>query len=272
MSSRTDSNVSWYWLVVAAPVAFFLGQALAPGAGLYTSALSARTIDWIGALPKLVFPALAFAAAVGVSRRFEADNPVRPAWVLLAAGLLGFVLGQGILLVYFVQGRTDVFPSVGDIFFVIGSVGLIAALVAFLRAYAASGFPIGQPRDLWRIGLAATLLAGALAVPVLRPVIAAPAPVLEKLLNIAYPTLDFFMLIPAVLLLWVTFRFRGGRVWSIWAALLSGIFFTAVADILFGYFSGLGQTQLDGLLDATYILAYGCMAGSVLYQRELLQS
>jgi hypothetical protein len=260
------------WTAVAAAVAFFLGQALFPGAGLYTTALSPAAINWIGALLKLAFLALAVLWGLQVCRRFDAGNPVRLAWGLWTSGLLGFLVGQLILTVYLILlGKTTVFPSLADLFFVPGSLALIASLVAFLRAYHQAGFPAGGRAERWTIGLGAAALAAAIVVPILRPVLLAPAPPLEKLLNVLYPSLDFLMLIPALLLLRMGFRFWGGKVGLIWLALVCGILLTAAGDLLFGYFSGLGQTQVEALLDVLYIAAYGCFALAVLYQGELLR-
>ena len=213
--SRTLS--AGFWFVLSLPLAFFLGRALFPAAALYTRALSPDAINWIGAVPKLVFSAMAGVLATGIWRRFEAGNPSKIAWLLLAGGLLGLFAGQAILAWFFLTvGRTDVFPSVGDLFFVAGSLAVVAALVLFLRAYRATGFPLGDRRELWRTAAGATLVAAAVVLPLLRPIVQAPAPPLEKLLNITYPLLDFLMLIPALLLLRVSFRFRGGRVWAVW--------------------------------------------------------
>jgi len=260
------------WAAVGVPVAFFLGQALFPRAALYTAVLTPAAIQWIGTLPKIAFLVLTVVWGSQVSRSFEAGNPARPAWRLWTGGLLGFLLGQVTLTGYFVvTGDTSVFPSVGDLFFVAGSLAVIASLVAFHRAYEKAGFPVGGRKERWAIGAGAAALSAAVVVPILRPVVLAPAPPVEKLLNIAYPALDFLMLIPALLLLRIGLRFWGGKVWSIWFALVCGILLTAAGDVLFAYFSGLGQTQLEALLDVCYISAYGCFAAAALYQRELLK-
>lgn len=260
-----------FWIVLAAPVAFFAGQALVPGAPLYTQALQQVTLDWLGAVPKLVFCALAVLWGIAVTSRFEAGNPSRTAWWLWTGGLLGLLAGQAILTFYFAsEGNASVFPSIADPFFVLGSLAVVASLFAFVRASGKSGFPTGSPGERWGIGLGAAGLSAILVVPALWPVIATPAPPLEKLLNIAYPTLDFLMLIPALLLLRISLRFWGGRVWTVWALLIGGILCTAAGDVLFGYFSGLGKTQLQALIDVAYILGYGFFAAGVLYQRDLL--
>ncbi len=260
------------WLAVALSTAVFVGKALFPGASLYTEGLTATQLLWIGSLSKLLFAAVAVIAAAAVTRRFEADNPAHRAWVLLTLGLGGLLAGQSILAYYqLVQGRPIVFPSPADLFFVLGSLGLVAALLAFVGAYAASGLPVGEPRERWTLALVAAVLCAAIVLPILRPVVQTPAPPLEKLLNLAYPLLDMLLLIPMLLLLRMSLRFWGGQLWAVWGALVAGVLFTAAGDILFAYRSSLGLARLEDLFDAMYILSFGCFAAGVLAQRDLLR-
>lgn len=260
------------WLGLALVTALFVGRALLPGDSLYTETLTPRTLLWIGSLTKLFFAAVAVVSALAVVRGFEADNPARRAWFLLTFGLGGFLAGQCIL-GYFqlVQGRPIVFPSPADFFFILGSLSLAVALLVFVRAYAASGLPVGEPRERWLLALGAAVLCAAIVIPILRPIAETPAPPLDKLLNLAYPILDMLLLIPMLLLLRMSFRFWGGRLWAVWGALLAGILFTAAGDILFAYQSTLGLAHLEDLFDAMYILSFGCLAGGVLAQRDLLR-
>lgn len=271
-SSRGPRWRGLLWLALALVTALFVGRALLPGDSLYTEVLTAQRLLWIGSLTKLFFATVAVIAALAVVRGFEADNPARRAWLLLALGLGGFLVGQAIL-GYFqlVEGRPIVFPSPADVFFLLGSFILAAALVAFLRAYAASGLPVGEPRERWALALGAAVVCAAIVIPILLPVLRTPAPVLEKLLSLAYPVVDVLLLIPILLLLRMSFRFWGGRLWAVWGALAAGILFTAAGDILFAYRSGLGLEHLEDLFDAMYILSFGCLAGGVLAQRDLLR-
>jgi hypothetical protein len=120
------------------------------------------------------------------------------------------------------------------------------------------------------MGAIATLLCAFVAVPVLSPVLAAEAPVVEKVLNLLYPILDFVLLIPTVILLRLTLRFRGGPVGRIWLLLLLGFVFLCVGDVLFSYLSTLGQAALDPLVDAMYVLSYGSLAAGALLQLRIL--
>lgn len=262
-----------FWLALAIPVLFFLGQTFAPGAVLYTRELAPVTIYWISTLPKLLFCLLGVLGGAAVIQRFEAGNPSRTAWQLWTAGIAGILLGQATLTYYLAtRGTLSVFPSAADLFFVLGCLALVAALFAFLRSYRESGFPIGTTGERWGIALGAAALSAAVIVPVLWPVMQTPAPPLEKLLNLAYPILDLLMLVPALMLLRISLRFWGGKVWTVWAALIAGILCTTAGDLAFAWFSLLGQTRLEALIDVAYILGYGFFAASVLSQRELLAS
>jgi hypothetical protein len=234
-------------------------------------ALSETVLEWTSALGKLPFLLVAVIYAWRNARRFEAGNPARLGWLLLFAGWLSFTFAQSSLCVYELYlGVAVPFPSVADVFFLLGYPLLIASLFAFLRSYAAAGFPIGGAGERWMLAAATLLACALLGVPILRPIVAAPAPALEKFLNVVYPILDFVLLVPTVLLLRVTVRFRGGAVWKTWLALLGGVIFTFAGDSVFAYLQALGENRFLRLVDILYVLSFGWIARGVLYQHEML--
>jgi hypothetical protein len=187
-------------------------------------------------------------------------------WALLGGGLAALSLGQATL-VYFQFTGPSPFPSIADVFFVIAYPLLIAGVIAFIAAYARSGFAMrGTAATFVILGMGAVAAAWPLLGPIIR---SADAP-LSKALNVAYPALDLILLVPVVALLRITSRFRGGAVWHIWLALLTGFVFTAVGDILFAYLSTLGLSRLDPAVHAMYLVAYGALAAGAMVQRRLL--
>jgi hypothetical protein len=233
--------------------------------------LNETVLLWVSALGKVPFLLLGAVYAWHNTRRFEPGNPARRGWVLLFWGLLCFFLAQSVLCFYeLFRGDSVPFPSVGDVFFLIGYPLLIAALLAFLRSYAAAGFPVGGAGERRALAAGTVAVCVLIGIPILRPIVATPAPAVEKLLNLAYPILDFVLLVPTVLLLRITFRFRGGVVWKTWIALLGGFLFNFGGDVLFAYLQALGETRFHYLVDILYILAFGLIARGVFYQHELL--
>jgi hypothetical protein len=257
-----------YGLVVLVLLAI---KALLPGVSL--GWLGVLTLVRMSALAKILFLGLGALFAHQVASAFDADNPARPAWRLLGIGLTGFFLGQSYLAFYpLALGLATPYPSPADAAFMAAYPLLLAAFWRFITAYRESGFPVGSRREHWLLASIAALAFLAIGVVVLGPVMAAPSPPLEKALNFAYPTFDFLILIPLVILLRITVPFRGGRIWTIWAALLGGFMAMGAGDILYAYFSTLGQASLESLIDVLYLMSYILVSQANLKQRELLTS
>jgi hypothetical protein len=254
-----------------AAAAVFAAKAVVPDSGFYRTLVTPHALQVLGALSKLAFLLLAAVFAWTSARAFEPGNLVRPAWQMLAAGSVAFFLAQLSYAPYQLFLNQDPpFPSVADVLFMLAYPLFVAALFAFIRGYREAGYPLGSARARW--GVAAVVAAGCAVVGyvVLRPVILGPSSGLEKALNVAYPVLDFVLLIPTVLLMRMTLAMRGGAAWKMWAALLGGFVFLSVGDILFAYLPTLGRQDVDPLIHAMYILSYALTAYGVLHQHELL--
>lgn len=261
------SWIDWVLLPVAgaAVLVFGLEYLGSPLAGAVV-----RT--YVAAVPKTLFFVIGLWFAWRSAALFDRGNPARPAWVLLAGGLSGFTLGQTILDYYQLRYGRAPFPSVADAFFLVGYPLFLAALVRFALAYREVGYPLGS---VWQHAATVLLLLAAsitVGYQVLGPVVRTPAPRLELALNVAYPVLDLLLFLPTAILLRIALGFRGGEVWRMWAALLGGIVLMGAGDILFAYQSSLGQSHLNALVHATYIVSYALLARGTAYQYELLKA
>lgn len=256
------------WVVVGLAVALYVGWAVFPTSALYTEWLDAHRLLAVAAGFKLVYLLAGAAWAFACRDRLEPGNPARPAWFLLTLGLLATFAGQLCLAPFQVVFGETPFPSPGDIFYVLAYPFLIAALLVFLRAYREAGLPMSSLAER------ALLVSGVVvvAVLILRPVAATPGPLLDRILTVAYPALDFVLLVPLVLLLRIALGLRGGRAGEVWLLLLSGFVFMCAGDICFAYFQSLGEQHLDPFVHATFILAYALVAGGAHRQLRLLTS
>jgi hypothetical protein len=181
-----------------------------------------------------------------------------------------YFLGQASLAYYQLLLGTDApFPSVGDLFFVASMLALLAALLVFLFAYREVGY-LGRAGVALATGVVSAALVGGVLAWLIRPVVSEPAPVLERLLNVAYPVLDALLLVPSLILLQAVARMRGGRLWRVWALLLLGFCFIAAGDILFAYLTTLGLDALDPLLHLVFVCAYVLIAWGVFEQRRIV--
>jgi len=260
-------------LLGVASVGAFLPKLLWRESPLYRDILTEEVLVYAGGMVKLALLFLSGSFALRSARRLEEGNPARRPWALLGGGLLSFFLGQAILGFHvMVLRQPSPFPSGGDVFFVAAYPLLIGALVEFIRAYRAVGLAVGTVAEHASLALAAVAVLGVVDVLLLRPILASPAPALERYLNAAYPTLDFALLVPIMVLIRITSRFQGGRVAFVWTMLLTGGVCLCAGDIAFAYFSTMGQQGLDPLADVLFVLAYLFIARGTMAQHELLTS
>lgn len=253
-----------------AAAALFVGKALAPEARLFQAVFTQGVLYRLGTLAKWLFLGLSSYYAWGAAGRLEPDNPARRPWRLFALGLFCFVSGQTILSSYQLATGTSLFPSLADVFFIAAYPSLIAAFWGFVRAYRASGYPVGSAAEHAAIAAAVALCFAVIGYFLLLPALRVEVPFLERLLNTAYPTFDFVMLVPVVILTRIAWPFRGGAVFEAWAMLLAGFVSLSAADIVYAWFSILELSQLDPVVDATYVVAYFAVARGTLLHRELL--
>jgi hypothetical protein len=253
--------------------AIFLPKLLTPESAVYRDLLTPETILFVSAPIKLLFLLIAAIYASRSAASFDSLNPVRSAWLLMAVGLWAYVVAQSVLAFHqLVLEKTPPFPSAADLFFLPATVLLAVSLFLFLKVYKSVGFEVAEAFEVGVVLLFALSLLSVFFLVVGRPVLASEAPFAERALNIAYPVLDCILLVPAVLLLKMTLSMRGGSLWKVWMALLLGFVFLAAGDILFAFFTTLGKSALDPLLDLAFAWAYILIARALVTQHGILAS
>jgi hypothetical protein len=240
---------------------------------LYSELLTERVLLVSAAPIKVVFLALAARWAYASAAALEKGNPARRPWAAMAVALAAFFVGQSILAVYQVGLNIPTpFPSPADPFFVCGMAAMLVALALFARAYRRAGLALGSLREIVMTAALATAVLAALGSVSLAPIVATPAPAGVRALNVTYPVLDFLLLVPTIVLARMAVRLRGGAIWLVWSRLLTGFALMAVADILFAYFTTVGFTSLDSLLDLFFAWSYVFMAWGAAAQVQVLRS
>ena len=269
--ARLASVVLAVW--VTAVSSFFLAAQLGREAPLFTTLLTAARIAPFASFAKLAAQLLGCIFAARAARRHEAGGVVRTAWTWMSAWLGCWFAGQLVLAAYErILHVVPPLPSLGDGLFIAGYVFVIAALFRFASAYRASGFAVGGARDHALVALAACAVFAALAYVILLPIALAPTPLGARLINVGYPLLDLGIFIPALVLLRITIRFRGGHVWRVWGALLVGIVFAAGGDLMFADVSQVNVAAIAPLADLFFILGYTFCAYGTWLQYELVSA
>jgi hypothetical protein len=258
-----------FWAVAAA--AAFTLKALAPGLPLFHDLLTDGVMLRIGGGTKLLLLLVGWHFAARNAAALEANNPARGPWRLFAWGLLAFASGQGVLSSYQVVLGSSPYPSIGDAFFLCAYPLLIAATFGFVRAYREAGYPVGSAREHAALAVVMGVTFAVVGYRLLRPVMAMDSPLSERLLTAGYPALDFVWLVAILVLLRIAAGFRGGQVFRAWVYLFVGTISQCAGDILYAYFAILGQTGLDAVIDATYIVGYLCVALGTMGHNDLLK-
>ena len=101
--------------------------------------------------------------------------------------------------------------------------------------------------------------------------LAADAPLGQRLLAVSYPLLDLALLVPTVVVLRQAWHLRGGWLWRCWVRLLAGVVCLAAGDVAFAWFATLGIDALDPLLDLTFVSGYLLVASGTHVQRDALR-
>ncbi len=266
----TRSRVDPYLAVlVVAVLALFLPKLAFAETPLYRQVLTPRVLLAVGCAMKIAALVGAAGLASRVALTFAAGDTMRRGWWLAMAWLAAWAVAQSYLGVFQIGlGTSAPFPSGADVFFMLGYPAMITAFVLFVRAVDSTGL-VGPLRAQLGVALLAALPAAAVLVAVLRPVLAADAPPLERALNVAYPALDVVALIPALVLARFALRLAGGALFVVWMSLSSGIVCMVAGDLLYAWFSSLGFAALDPLLDVAFIMAYLLVARAVYQQHRI---
>jgi hypothetical protein len=270
MKTRASTwAVSIYGSVV---VLFFLAQFRWHQAPLFRDVLTDARVHPFIHLAKLTPQVLGAWWAGKCAGHHEAGSAAQRTWRWMSAWLASWAVGQLGLATYAVVLHTaPPLPSVGDGFFFLGYGFVIVALFGFVRTYRASGFATGGgPLESSIITAALCAIFAVVFTLVLLPIAVAPTPLTERLVNVGYPALDLVTLIPVAILLAITLRFRGGKVWRVWAALLAGIGFATGGDILFADTSPENVAMIGSLADLTFTLGYVLCAYGARLQLELV--
>lgn len=267
MTSRFDRPLL---VLLGAVCALFLLRAFVPAVGPFAFVLGGEFLSYVGGTAKLAALAAGGVSALRVARSFGVGNPARFAWRALALWLLSWTAGQAALCAtQWILREEMPFPSLGDPFFVVGYLAMVVGFTGVLRAHVGSGLAFGDGRTLALLGAGTALVALVTGLVVLHPIASAGGTAVELALNLMYPACDLVALVPASVLVRMTFAMRGGALFRIWSLLLSGFLAMAVGDVLYAYLTMLDLYWTSPIVDLSFIVGYALAARGVVEQRRL---
>jgi hypothetical protein len=197
---------------------------------------------------------------------FNKRDKQRTGWILLTMGIALYFLGEASWsYIELIMGVEVPFPSIADLFWLLGYIPLFVGLAIIYQRLAVK--LTGREKAIFAIfGLVLILFS---YVFLFRPIVqSSEISVMEKLLDLVYPTWDIFLAVPALAVLLIYGRGLLGRTWLFIG--LGFLFFTA-ADLLFSYLTWIGKFKTGSLVDLLWIAGYILIAISAINQIRLVQ-
>jgi hypothetical protein len=191
-----------------------------------------------------------------VMKDFTFANPSGKVWAWLGLGVLFFFLGEFCWTLFIGMG-IDPFPSIADIFYIIGYPFLYIGLISQLRLNKVEILPKEKSVTILVSAIVLTISSVIMIVPVYQSFVAEEITLAEMVITIIYPILDIVLTPFAVI---IFFKFKGGEFGKSWLLISIGFIIMIAADLLFGWGYYLEIDNVFFLFDHFYNLSYFLLA------------
>ena len=207
---------------------------------------------------------------------FKEFDYTKKAWLMIFIGITLYFFAEtvyGILEVVLKKDMNSNFPSIADYIWCIGYIPLFIGLAMMFKGYRKSGFPMGNTKDYTILSVLFIIFALIIIYFVLIPIIEDPeTSFIEKFFYLFYPIADVFLVVPAILLMYITSLFGKGTISKPWKYLSFGFICFTVADLIYSYLSWEDLYGSGNLIDVAWHAGYLLIGLAGLYQKELVDS
>ncbi len=197
-----------------------------------------------------IFATLNAAVCVWIWARSSKSDITRRIWALFALGMSLWALAENIWMIYS-QGiiPEPPYPSVADIFFLIGYIPLFLSLISRYKT-----LQVAPTRKQWLVTAMIALPVIVLTVyliiiPIVREF--SSQRIIEEILNITYPLADLALLLVTFFIVYVI---NEGVFSLAWKVIISGLVLMSFGDLTYYYASWNSIYLPDGRLNAVSIL------------------
>jgi hypothetical protein len=209
-------------------------------------------------------------------KAFKEFDYAKKAWLMLLIGISLFFIAETtylILEVVFNLDMNETFPTIADLFWFAGYIPLIGGISMIFLGYKKSGFPIGNLKLLLLLSFIFFALFAAVIIGLLVPIINdQETETIAKAAYLYYPVADLLLVIPAVLLMYITSLFGRGTISTPWRFLSIGFMLITFADLFYSYLGWRDLYQNGNLIDVAWHVGYIMVGMAGLYQKELSES
>jgi len=209
-------------------------------------------------------------------RIFREYDFTKTAWLMILLGVCIDFLAESTYAVseiIFSVDMDNVFPTLADYFWCVGYIPVFIGLLMMLIGYRRSQIPMGEIKLLVILSSVFVIIASTVIYFVLLPIVNdAETTGIAKFFYLFYPIGDLFIVIPAILLIYVTSLLGRGALTLPWKFLGLGFIFFTISDLLYSYLDWLGKYGNGNLIDLGWNIGYLFIGLSALYQFELVES
>lgn len=209
-------------------------------------------------------------------KSFKTMDLTRISWLLILIGITLDFFAESTYLVFEIIFNIDMnqtFPTIADVFWCIGYIPMIIGLILIFIGYKKSEFPMGNKKVYIAITLGFVMLFMMLGYNLLIPIIKdTETNILSKVFYIYYPIADLCLVVPAVILIYITSLFGKAIISFPWRFMALGFIFFTIADMLYSYLGWLDLYGNGNLIDVLWHSGYLLIGLSGIYQKELLES
>jgi hypothetical protein len=207
---------------------------------------------------------------------FKVFDLTKAAWLLIFFSILIFVVAEstyGYLEVVLGYNMDEEFPTVADTIWVLGYIPMFVGLFLLFIGYKRSGLPMGNPVVLVSISAAVLVVATMVVYFIMVPIINDPETGhSEKVFYLSYPIADILIVIPAILLVYITSLFGSGTIAKPLKYLALGFILFTLADMLYSYLDWQGLYGEGNWIDLGWNLGYLLFGAAGLYQYKMVKS
>lgn len=206
----------------------------------------------------LATPLFAILAGIFAIQTFGLKNKRSITFLLLTAGMTYLFIGEGLFYYYEYILHIDPFPSTADFFYLLAYPCLFLGLLHELKTAKVKWVGHDKP-TLFLFSLVALLFAVIIGYFGIYQAYDASESWLYNSVAMSYGIGDLFLILANVLLLILTWEFRGGKLSRVWFMLFISFVCMLIADILFAAYTTQYTKQewlIKSLLDSLWMFSY----------------
>lgn len=227
-----------------------------------------------------IFPiinaAIAVICLVTVLKQFKEFDMTKISWLLITIGIfLNFTAETtyGVLQVFYHYDMDEIYPTMADFFWCAAYIPLFAGVFSMFVGYKNSGFPMGELRTYFFLGIVFLLTSTAVLFYLLLPILNDPdTELFTKVFYFFYPIADLMLVAPAVILMYITTLFGRGIISRPLRYLAIGFVLIALSDLLFSVLDWQDAYGSGNLIDLGWNAGYLSIGLAALYQKELIEN